>query len=242
MPLVPDGPAPYAPVATILDLIHRFRDRGLGTPFTLDVLTRAGVTESLAPRTLQSLRNLDLVDDQGNPTELFERLRRAPSSEFQQALEEVVRGVYADVFSFADPSVDSQERVADAFRQYNPPGQRNRMVTLFLGLCQAAGIIEESPVRKRSTQAASQRDGSPRRQTKPQQRQAKATTVQQQPPSDFPPELTGLLNSLPDRTLGWTKDRRDKFLEAFGVVLDFVIPVREPHEFEASTTNEEDES
>lgn len=160
MPLAPDGPAPYAPVATIMEVIHRYRDRGLQTPFDVDVLTRAGVTESLAPRTLLSLRHLDLVDDQGHPTPLFEGLRRAPSDEFPSRLEEVVRAVYADVFQFADPTMDPPERVADAFRQYNPAGQRGRMVTLFLGLAQEAGIIEEAPQRTRTTRAA--RGGSAR--------------------------------------------------------------------------------
>lgn len=154
MPLVQNGGAPYAPVATVLEVITRYRDRGLQTPFTADVLTRAGVTEGLAPRTLQSLRLLDLINEQGEPTEEFERLRQAPTDEFPQRLEALIRMVYADVFQFADPSVDNQERVADAFRQYTPAGQRGRMVTLFLGLCQEAGIIEESPVRRRSTRAS----------------------------------------------------------------------------------------
>jgi Family of unknown function (DUF5343) len=154
MPLAPDGPAPYAPVATIMEVVNRYRDRGLQTPFDADVLTRAGVTESLAPRTLLSLRHLDLIDEQGNPTPLFEGLRRAPSDEFPTRLEEVVRAVYADVFQFADPTVDAPERVADAFRQYVPAGQRSRMVTLFLGLCERAGIIPEAPARQRTTRAS----------------------------------------------------------------------------------------
>jgi hypothetical protein len=226
-----------------MDVITRFRERGLQTPFDIDVLTRAGVSESLAPRVLLSLRHLDLIDEAGAPTELFERLRRAPSDEFQARLEEVIRAVYADVFQFADPTTDSAERVADAFRQYNPPGQRNRMVTLFLGLCQEAGIIEQAPQRTRtsrvSRQSATPARGTGSRPTTPRQSK-KDQQVQQSGASAFPPELTGLLNSLPPRAEGWTKDRRDKFLEAFGVVLDFVIPVREAHEFEPEP--EEDET
>lgn len=179
MPLEAGGGAPYAPVATVLEVINRYRDRGLQTPFTVDVLTRAGVTDGLAPRTLQSLRLLDLINGEGQPTEEFERLRQAPTDEFPHRLEALIRMVYADVFQFADPSVDGPERVSDAFRQYSPAGQRGRMVTLFLGLCQEAGIVDTAPIRRRSTRAS--------RSLPPNQRNA----AERQVPKVKPPRFFG---------------------------------------------------
>src|SRR5262249_39720039 len=141
MPLASGSTAPYAPPATVQAAIKAYRDRGLTTPITAEVLVRASIPETLARRTLRSLVSLDLIDDQGRPTSEFEPVKKAPTAEFKGKLEELVRSVYAEVFQFADPSTDSTEKITDAFRSYLPDGQRSRMVTLFLGLCEAAGIL-----------------------------------------------------------------------------------------------------
>src|SRR5436309_11953053 len=100
MPLVPNGPGPYAPPSAVIDLITSYRERGLRTPFTLEVLTRAGISESLAPRTLQALRLLDLLDGEGNPTQPFEQAVRAPEEQFREAIRDLLLAAYSDVFSF----------------------------------------------------------------------------------------------------------------------------------------------
>jgi hypothetical protein len=41
----------------------------------------------------------------------------------------------------------------------------------------------------------------------------------------LPPALSGLLESLPDASNGWTSTERDKFMTTFEAVLDFCIPV-----------------
>ena len=58
MPLHPNGPAPYTSVTAGTAALEAFRDRGLGTPITPEILTRAGVPESISRRTLQSLVTL----------------------------------------------------------------------------------------------------------------------------------------------------------------------------------------
>ena len=224
-----DGTAPYAPPKTVIDLIHRFRDKGLTTPFDLGVLDRAGISSGLAPRVLQALKLLDLIDAAGNPTDALESLRRAPSSEFQAILAEVVRSAYADVFYFVDPSEDSTEAISDAFRSYNPPGQRDRMVTLFLGLCKEAGIIEGKPAPRTST------NGRPARQTaeaKPRRSPTRPSTrgkLQQGLGSTpLPPQLEGLLKTLPNPPEdGWTSARRDQFIAAWKATIDYTYPIRE---------------
>src|SRR5438046_220756 len=125
MALQTDGPAPYGPPQTIIEVIEGFRDRGFAVPFTSDVLVRAGVSESVVPRTLQSLRLLDLINDEGNPTETLEAFRRTRGQdEYKAALQDWLRNVYADVLQFTDPAVDALQRITEAFRGYTPQGQR----------------------------------------------------------------------------------------------------------------------
>jgi hypothetical protein len=225
MPVTANYPAPYAPPATILDLINRFRERGMQTPFNADVLSRAGVADSLISRTFQSLRVLDLVDEQGMPTAALEGLRRATSDEYQTRLADWLRAAYSEVFQFADPSKDDPGRIRDAFRSYEPVGQQGRMVTLFLTLCQAAGIRGDSDGTPTPRPRAVRRDrqgssaGSALRRdagaAKPKRDEANSATK-------LPDPIAGLLASLP-ASGHWTKSRRDDFLRTFTAVLDFCV-------------------
>lgn len=140
MPVTPDSPAPYAPAAAILEIIKRHRSRGLPSPVNAEVLGRSGISESLIPRTLYTLKVLDLVDEQDNPTEAMETLRLAPEAEFPNRLREWLNNSYADVLKFVDPETADETALRDAFRSYKPIGQQSRMVTLFAGLYGAAGV------------------------------------------------------------------------------------------------------
>ena len=77
--------APYAPPSAVLEVITRYRNRGLSTPITAEVLARAGVSESLVPRTLQALQILDLVDDKGMPTDTLEGFEKRRSKSSRRA-------------------------------------------------------------------------------------------------------------------------------------------------------------
>lgn len=218
MPILPNGLAPYAPAATILSVIDRARDRGLPTPVTKDVLMRAGVTDSLIPRTLQALQLLELINEDGTWTQNLETLRRAPQAEMQSRFAEVIRSVYGDVFQYVDPATASATQVRDAFRSYAPHGQQDRMVTLFLGLCQRAGIVAgEAPAKTREVRTRT--NAPPKSSVKP-----KPNISQYGAQPNLAPPLAGLLATLPEG--GWTKNDRDRFMGAFTAMLDYCIPVR----------------
>jgi hypothetical protein len=236
MAIQPNGTAPYAPASTVIDLIERFRSHGLQSPFTLEVLLRAGVPESLAPRTLTALKLLDLIDETGKPTPDFILLQEAPSDQYKIHLATLVRMVYADVFSFADPASDPPERIEDAFRSYQPRGQRARMVTLFMGLCQLAGITEGISKRVPAPGRPSNRvvvRPVPRQPINPGGR-TKKVTITRAPVSasagplddTLPAAITALVNDLATRGQSWTEAERDTYMAGFKATVDIYYPVR----------------
>lgn len=231
MAVTKDKPTPYAPPSAILELIGRYRSRGLPAPVTAEVLGRSGIADSLIPRTLQALQSLDLIDKKGQPTETLEGIRLAPEADYKQRLEEWLNAAYADVLTYVDPSEGNETKVRDAFRNYQPVGQQSRMVTLFLGLYAAAGVAPEKKTQPRQ----------PRRSSATSYPLAKPS-VRKKPPvaSDIPAPLAGLLSSLPPQGQGWTQTEREKFINTFGAVLDFCFPITENNAPHANQDDEED--
>lgn len=225
MPVTQNKPCPYAPSSSILETVTRYRSRGLTTPVDADVLVRAGISESLVPRTLQALQTLDLIDKDGAPTQTLDGLQRAPEAEYRDRLADWLRGAYAEVFKFVDPLQDDATKIRDAFRGYQPTGQRDRMVSLFMALCVAAGLIPEKTAKTAAARPISAR---PRPQATTIKRAVTKTSRHNSGPgipAGIPAPLVGLLASLPKEGEGWTTDRRDKFLAAFETLLDFCFPV-----------------
>lgn len=182
MPIQPGGTAPYAPPRTVIEVIEHHRERGLPAPVTQAVLTRIGVSESLLKRVMQSLRLLDFIDNDGNLTPEFEDLRKVSTPEYKPRLAELLQAVYADVFTIiGDPSGSSFEKIHDAFRTLEPAGQRDRMVTLFLGLLDFAGAWADLPKPKGGTGAATT--------TTPKKAIGSARTPRKDPPPPPAPVL-----------------------------------------------------
>jgi hypothetical protein len=225
MAVTADKPGPYTSPQVVVDLISRHRTRGLPSIIDAEVLQRAGVSESLTPRTLQSLVALDLIDEKGQITDAFEALRLAPEAEYKERMTAWLNATYADVLTFIDPATDDETAIRDAFRSYKPVGQQDRMVTLFVRLYAAAGV---GPVKAANASSRS-------RPAPPKTPAARATPSVKAPPpppanqqmasTGLPAALQGLLLSLPKEGAGWSQERRNKFYDTFGAVLDFCFPI-----------------
>lgn len=226
MPVTSDRPAPYGPAKVVIELIERHRNKGLPIPVDADVLARAGVSESLIPRTLQTLAGLDLIDSEGRVTPALEAMRLAPEAEYRPRMVEWLNNVYADALSFVDPSTDSESDVRDAFRKYTPTGQQDRMVTLFMGLFRHAGVApDKTPTggaaqRKKPLGPATPKPRAEKLKTppldKPDGGGAGAGTLQdqnrKQPQSDY---MSALLAKFPDFDPAWPDDIKAKWFEGF---------------------------
>ena len=230
MAVTADKPAPYAPTKAILEIIDRYRHRGLASPISADVLARAGISDSLISRTLQALVTLDLIDEEGHPTPTLEGIRLAPEAEYKKRLEDWLKGAYADVFSYVDPTRDDETRIRDAFRTYQPVAQQSRMVSLFQGLCVAAGLVPEKTTRQTSRPAPPPVGNSRLRAYARRvvaERSKDVSRHKSDNVSGLPAPLAGLLASLPPAEDGWTDAERERFLTTFRAVLDFCIPIIE---------------
>jgi hypothetical protein len=242
MPVTPSTAGPYAPAAGILGIVNRYRSKGLPSPIDGDVLARAGVSPSLTPRTLQALHTLDLLNDDGSPSDILEGLRLAPESEYQQRMADWLNAAYADALVYIDPAEATEVQIRDAFRSYKPVGQQDRMVSLFMSLFAAAGVRaekEKQPQRKAPGAASSAPRVAPKPKPPAPRQQSPAGSVAAAGvvpagvvPGAFgaalPPAVAGLLASLPKDGEGWTQVQRDKFLLIFEAITDFCFPIIEP--------------
>jgi Family of unknown function (DUF5343) len=237
MPVTSETSAPYTSQAVMLSLMERNREKGLPNPLTTEQLQRLGVPDSLVPRTLQALKTLDLIKEGGEHTDVLDRLRRAPEAEYKPLMAEWLRGAYAHALDVIDPATADEVAIRDAFRHYSPISMQPRMITLFTSLFEAAGVRapeKAKPAPKKSTAAPSR--PSPRfadalreaaRQARLRQANASgAASGDSNLVLSLPSALAGMLNSLPNPAAGWTQEERDRFMIAFGAVLDFAIPIR----------------
>lgn len=233
---------PYAPPATVIEVLRRYRERGIPGPLTTESLVRASVPDSLARRTLQTFKLLGLVDSEGNPEPPFAEANRLPGPEYTERMQDLICGAYSEVLQFADPKTDSYEKVRDAFRAYDPQGQQDRMVSLFMGLMEYVGIdisgasiartrpeVSSPSLRTRKSPPRAPQNGTPKPRGVAKQKPLKSMrglgAVYKGDLQEFPAGIIGLLRQIPSEGQSWTSEDRDRFIRAFEAVIDFTYPV-----------------
>jgi hypothetical protein len=233
MPLQHAGQAPYAPPATVLQVVERFRNGNLPLPVDAQVLSRIGIQESLTSRTLRTLKVLELLQPDGTPTETLEQFRKVSSDDYKPVVATWLTSYYGEVFGILgqDLSAVTYKNIEDAFRLYEPAGQRNRMVTLFLGLSEYAELLPEGhglrPKRDAQTptlrprprtpkveaELQSEPDEQPERQPMSKGQILQALEQHRQGVA-LHPFVQGLVQTLPPVGTAWSLEKRKAWLNA----------------------------
>ncbi len=132
----------YTPTKAITRFLDAWRRGDAEAPLTVERLVAVDTPPSVAPRALRTLEGLGLIAD-GQPTDDLLRFRSAATdADAQSVLADVVRREYADIFTeIGEVESASEDELLSAFANYEPASQRDRMVGLFLGLCQFSGLV-----------------------------------------------------------------------------------------------------
>ena len=146
---------PYAPPANMQAFLHRIRRMNMPTKVTREILKGIGISENIIPRVLSTLRFLELITEDDEPTDVLRGLAGSTEDEYRQLLERTIRIAYADDFLSIDPGRDPQEAIMNAFQKYTPRSQHARQVMLFLGLCREAGLATLDVPRRREMRSRS---------------------------------------------------------------------------------------
>ena len=215
-----DNFAPYAATKNVMQVISRKRERGLPSPVTKSLLQSISIPEGNASRTLQALLFLRLIENDGAQTTLLEQLAHARESDYHGILAEIVREAFKRVFELVDPVEDSEITIYDAFRQFEPEAQRDRMVTFFMGMCGEAGIVTRNRV-----VLPNRGSGAPKRTppATPKKAADRLSTLETDAPTDTR-MLFALMQQLPPERQ-WTQSKRQRWLLAVQAAVDLMVEV-----------------
>lgn len=223
---------PYPPASKTVGVVGRIHAGTATTNLSIKQLTSFGVAEGNADRVQKALRFLGLIDAEANLTDLAMRLRKATSDEYQPLLAEIVQGAYAPVFvAYPDPAILTPIDLNNAFKLYDPAGQRANMIALFMALCREAGLAPAEGVRHpRATGTKPPKD---RTVPKP----ALLAPPAQPPPPPTPPITESIIfHPAIDTFLrearkiaesdDWSLADRERIVSGFSTLLDLFLPVK----------------
>jgi uncharacterized protein DUF5343 len=229
MPKPSDKFAPYASFGNINIILKKIR-KGW-TPAQIDPgdLERVGITKSNLSRVMATLEFLGLIFDAGTTNETtWKAIATATEAEYPQVLEGILRSAYSNIFElYPDPSEANDVQLTNAFRKNEPLAQLGRMVSLFRGLCQEAGLITGEPLtRDRKSSEKQSKNGN--------EKKAEIEKVKEIVPErinlalkwykDLEPLMSRLPKSeRPDEKPKWTLDEKQRWFAALQAMLDYLI-------------------
>ena len=211
---------PYPPAAKTVGVVRRIHEGTAGSNLSQKQLVSLGIAEGNSDRVQKALRFLGLVDAEGTLTPLAIRLRKATSDEYPTLLAEIVRSAYAPVFVlYPDPGAASAIDMNNAFKPYDPAGQRQNMIALFMALCREASMAQgaaprigrpPAPKTNRDTSVAKKTLDQPGRVDPPP-----PPPGQQHVYSRLHPAVQAWIDEMPDNGTTWDRADFESWLAIF---------------------------
>lgn len=231
---------PYPPPSNLISILHRLRSVNLPERIDSEYLRDAGIPEGTITRTLFALRFLNLVNEADEASQELRSIATSTDEEYQTILSGLIRAAYKEVFAVVDPAQDTQDKILNVFRRYNPASQRARMVIFFLGMCREAGIPTLDVPRARSMEKARPSKSLLKTTPKTTPTTQKERGVGRPPTIGIAPALDGLIRSLPSPGTPLSQERREQWIEMARATLKFVYPKEEEKEESAEEVEPED--
>jgi len=230
---------PYSPGNRTVDVVSRIHEGKTPQVLTLKALQSLGVPEGNAARVQKTLRFLGLITPEHQLDGAAVRLRKATSDEYQGTLAELIRAAYQPIFESYDPATATDTDLNNAFKPYDPAGQRQNMIGLFMPLCREAGLAPQSPdVRKRGrpSVATTVRRSRESQKGEPKEQKAAPPVAGIQPAIQtakfdgvlFHPAIDAMLREARKvaESDEWTIEARDRIVSGFQTLLDLFMPVK----------------
>ena len=165
---------PYASTAAIEQFIERVRNRNAPSRVDQGLLQDFGIPAGAVAPLLSALRWLGLINEVGEPTEVFRSIQTPLEEELSSSLRAIFERQYSEALARLDLKTDTRDHIKAYFGRNYSVALANKMTTCFLYLASKAGL--EPAVAPRQA-----RDGGPSKQRPRPQISRKRERIQKEP-------------------------------------------------------------
>ena len=207
---------PYTSIGNMLLILNQIKKGWVPSLVDKGEMERVGITAGNVSRTISALGYFGLTDENDKPTDTWKAIATSTSNDYPKVLEGILRNAYPSIFQLHPNPADATDVELDnAFAKSEPLNQRSRMVSLFRGLCQEAGLIAGDPITRDRNQNSKQSANT-----------FEWPNMKINPSLKWYNDLDTLMSRLPNpANPQWTTAEKERWLTALQSMLDLLIEV-----------------